>query len=69
MNDDDWKKYLQPDQQLPEWQPMGEQESPNIPPFVDALKKRMSKPQTGEMSYSEMLGGGAKSGSGGMKSL
>ena len=56
--------------QLPEWAQIGEgTETPNISPFVDALKKRMMKPpDAGGLgaSMGSMAGG---SSSGGMKSL
>lgn len=44
---DPYQRIFKPDtqanQDLPDWMPMGEQEqAPDINPFMDALKKRMS---------------------------
>ena len=66
-----YKNQLTPDfetnAQLPEWMPMGGTETPNMSPFIDALKKRMMKPpDTGGMGA--MMGKEVKP-SGGMKSL
>lgn len=57
---------------LPEWVQMGgdqQQQSPDISPFVSALKKRMMKPpDSGNLGAS--MGGMMKGGSGGgMQSL
>lgn len=56
---------------LPEWVQMGgdQQQSPDVSPFVSALKKRMMKPPEGG-SLGASMGGAMKSGSGGgMQSL
>lgn len=47
---------------LPEWLQMGEQQSLNVNPLVDALKKRMTKPQSSTPSYSDMLSGSVQKG-------
>ncbi len=89
MNYDDDERFRRPDfqanTQLPEWLQMGEQESPNISPFVDALKKRMSGTSMsgtadlgGGSTYTpggtgatrpRIVGGSGAGGGGGMKSL
>lgn len=59
------------DSQLPEWHQFAEQgQSPNISPFVDALKKRMMKPPDmggAGASMGSAIGGGSSGG--GMQSL
>jgi len=79
--DDPYGRVKRPDFQapteLPSWLPMDSEKSqtPDMNPFVTALKKRMGQPKAGgpfqpegEMSYSSMLGGG-KGGGGTPESL
>lgn len=79
MNEDRYRPDFQTDFQLPPWLDMGEPQTPDVSPFVGALKKRMAmKPAApmggaGGMMGAE-LGGGSmgalgKAASGGPKSL
>ena len=56
---------------LPQWVDMGQQQTPDVSPFADMLKKRMSKGSTGGAgdAMGSLLGGGATAGkaAGGMK--
>lgn len=65
---DAFNRLVKPDFQsqadLPQWQPMGDDKDLSVSPFVDALKKRMSRGRegggTGSMMGNEI--GGTKSG-------
>lgn len=72
---DAFKRFQSPqfqaDSTLPQWQPMmGDEQSPNFSPLVDALKQRVTKSQQGGMgsTMSGEMGGTMKSGKG-MQSL
>lgn len=71
-NDDRLRPDFEAEMRLPEWIQMGgdqqQQQSPDVSPFVDALKKRMMRPpESGNLGAS--MGGMIKPKSGGMQSL
>lgn len=67
-NDFNYRPDFEAEMRLPEWLQMGNEQQMNVSPFVDALKKRMTKPpDSGNLGAS--LGGEMNPKSGGMKSL